>query len=173
MSTRPIFRPAAVEAYRRGMERAVVPRLVAWPARVVLWFALVALVTCVLVAWSVRIPTYVAASGVIATAGTSPLATTAVLFVPADEKDELRPGRPVHLLVGSRSVEGTVAQVRPRLLGPDAVRRRYGRSGLVEEPSASVVVRLSHALPASSYGGSRASARVQVASQRILSLLTS
>ena len=173
MSTRPIFRPAAVEAYRRGMERAVIPRLVAWPARVVLWFALVALVMCVFAAWSVQVPTYVAGSGVIATAGTSPRATTAVLFMPADEKNELRRGQPVRILVGSRSVDGTVAQVRPRLLGPDAVRRRYGRSDLVAEPSTSVVVRLSHALPASSYGGSRVSARVQVASQRILSLLTS
>ena len=178
MSARPIFRQSALEAYRRGTEKAVMPRVVSWPSTVFFWSLLGALIAATVIAWSVRVPTYVGGSGVIlghaeqrAPAGAR---STAVLFLAPGQATHLRMGRPVHLQVGFSGayIRGTVAKVGPGVIGPDAARTRYGGSNLITRPSAVVVVKLDRQLPPAVYGGSRITGRVEIGSRRLIGLLS-
>jgi hypothetical protein len=167
---RTIFRESAIEAYRRRTERDIVPRVVPGPVIACFWLLLVTLMGAVLLAWSLRVPTYAGASGVVVRED------AAVLFLPADDAAALRTGRTVRGQIGSsgRSVEGSVAKVDARLIGPDTAQRRYrpqGGAALITQPSSVLIVRLADALPAETYAGSRLTARVQTGSQRLLGLL--
>jgi hypothetical protein len=175
---RAIFRESAVEAYRRRSERDVVPRVTSRPVIAAAWALLAVLVAAALAAWSVRLPTYVAAQGVIVARAehtNSGGETAAVLFVAPDRSSDIRVGQHVHGQIGSsrRYVDGVVAGVGSRLLGPDAARVRYrldGRSDLVTEPSLPVTVRLGKGAPAAVYAGTRLTARVEVGRERVLGL---
>jgi hypothetical protein len=170
MPARPIFRQSALEEYRRRTARDVVPRLVSTPIVACLWALVATLAGAVVMAWSVRVPTYAAATGAVL----GP--RTAVLFVPPARSARLRAGRPVQIQIGSSvaHASGVVAKVQPRPIGPDAARERYrlhGGADAVTQPSTAVTVRLDHALPAAAYGGSSVTARVQTGAQRLLALL--
>jgi hypothetical protein len=179
VSERAIFRESALEAHRRRTETDIVPRLIARPIIVCFWILLGALVTAALIAWSVQVPTYVGASGVILGPSKQPHTvggeTAVALFLPPDQSAPLRVGQPVHVQIGSSGayVRGDIATVEPGLIGPDAARERYGIEGganLIAQPSIVVVVRLRRALSPATYGGSSLSARVELGSQRLLAL---
>jgi len=142
---RAIFREAAIKAYRRGATRDSVPRLTSWPVIVCAWMALAALAVAAVVAMSVRVPTYMGASGVIVEG------TEAALFLTPEQAARVRVGQRVHAQVGSSGVytSGAVA----------AVERD------------SVIVRLEKSLSPEAYRGSRFTARVEVGSQRIFGFL--
>jgi hypothetical protein len=167
---RTIFRESAVEAYRRRAQRDVVPRLVSTPIMVCSWLLLGALLAAAVLAWSVRVPAYVDATGVILA---RPAA--AVVFVPPGRTAEIRAGQTARVRIGSdaTSVPSVVAQVRRGLIGPDAARRRYGLAGTTEltEPSTSVLIRLRRSLSTTAYGGSRVTARLETGSQRLAALI--
>jgi hypothetical protein len=177
VSDRPIFRESAVEAFRRGTEKDIVPRVIARPIVICLWLFLGALLAGVLIAWSVKVPSYAGATGVVlgardhATRGV----TSAVLFVTPDERAQMRVGRSVHAQVGSSGthVPGMIVKVEPGLIGPRAAARRYrlhAASDVIDEPSQAVIVKLSKALSGAAYDGSRLTAKVQVGSRRLLKL---
>ena len=170
MAGRAIFRESAIEAHRRRSTRDVVPRLVPGPVIACCWVLLATLLGAVLVAWTVRVPTYVGASGVVVGR------RAAVLFVSPDDSTRLRPGRPVHGQIGSsgRYVKGAVAKVDAPLIGPTSARKRYGiraGTGVLTEPATSVAVRLAATLPPGAYAGSRLTARVESGSRRLLALV--
>jgi hypothetical protein len=179
VSTRTIFRERAVEAYRRGAERDVLPRLVSGPTLACCWALVAVLVTAAAIAWSVRVPTYVAAPGVVVTTGAQPHArgetTAAVLLVPPERAAQFHAGQRVRAQIGSsgRFLEGAVAGGSQPLLGPDAVRDRNRLSGAdgIQEPVRVVDVRLRAALPASAYAGTRFAGRIETGSQRLIALL--
>ena len=89
MPERRIFRQNAIAAYRRGMEKDVVPRLISWPIIVCFWLLLGVFIAAGLLAWYIEVPTYVAGSGIILaqrdrlqpTGGE----TIAVVFLPPEE----------------------------------------------------------------------------------------
>ena len=176
MTQRTIFRESAVEAYRRRTERDVVPRVVSRPTIICCWVLLGTLVAATVLAWSVRIPTYVRASGMILDSSPGGGTLAAVLFLPPDGSGRLRVGRPVHARIGASGpyLEGAVTNVEPGLIGPTAAGRRYrstGAPGLITEPSLVVTARLRSSVRPDAYGGSRIDARVQTGSQRLLALL--
>jgi len=176
MPGRTIFRESAVEAYRRGTEKDVVPRLVSRPVILGLWALLALLVGTVLIAWSVKVPSYAGASGAVLSRAEQGR-TAAVLFVSSDDVADLRVGQSVLAQVGSsgKNVEGAVANIEPGLVGPNAARRRYGiegAAGLITEPSRAVIVRFRNKLPDTAYGGSRLTAKVETGSRRLLAMLT-
>lgn len=186
MADRTIFRDNAIAAYQRGRNQDRLPRLTSWPTIAFFWLVLAGLLVAVVLAWSVRIPTYVAASGVVLT-GSAPLGptggrtagdgTVAALFLSPDQSALVRVGQPVRGQIGSSGlhVGGTVRSIDPRVLGPDAARRRYrldGSPGLVTHPTRVVIVWVRPTLPPARYGGSRWTARVEVGAQRLLSFLT-
>lgn len=178
MAGRAIFRETALEAYRRRTNRDVVPRLTYWPIIICMWVLLAVLLGTVAGAWSVRVPTYVSASGVILASGEVPRATggvTAALFVPPDQSDRLRVGQPVHGQVGSsgKYAAGKVAAIESGVIGPDGARDRYridGPTDVITQPSHVVILRLDELPRSTGIGGSRLDARIQVGSQPLLAL---
>lgn len=176
MTGRAIFRESAVAAYRRGSNRDTVPRVTSWPVVAVAWFFLGALVVGALLAWSVRVPIYVAGSGVILGDSVDGR-TAAALFLPLDQSSRLSVGQPVHAQIGSSGiyVAGSIDTIEPDIIGPDAARTRYridAGSDVITEPSKVAVVRLDATLPPTVYAGSRLSAQVEVGAQRLLTLLS-
>lgn len=177
MAGRAIFRESAMAAYRRGSNRDTVPRVTSWPVLAGAWFILGALLAGAFFAWSVRVPIYVAATGVILGDSVDGRRTAAALFLPLDQSSRLGVGQPVHAQIGSSGmyVNGAIETIEPEAIGPDAARTRFhldAGSGLVTEPSKVAVVRLDATLPPAVYGGSRLSAEVEVGSQRLLTLLS-
>jgi hypothetical protein len=178
---RTIFRQSAIEAYRRAMEKDVVPRLIAWPIIVCFWLLLGVLIAAGLLAWYVQVPTYVAGSGITLARGAmrQPAAgeMVAVVFLPPDQSAHVRVGLPVHVQMGSAGayVEGTIAKVEPDITSPDAVRKHYRLGGvgsvLITQPSTVVIVKLRTTLPATAYAGSLLTAKIEIGSQRLLALL--
>jgi hypothetical protein len=183
VSERTIFRQSAVEAYRRGTEKDVIPRLVARPITVCRWLLLALLVAATALASWVTIPTYVGASGVIVGPGDAePISaqTAALLLLPPDAAREVRVGRPVRLEGGSPgadaqagAAQGVVAAVEPGVVTSDTARQRHPAlaPGLVTQPSVVVVVRLAAPPPSGVTPGIRVSAQVQTAERRLIRLL--
>jgi hypothetical protein len=175
VADRAIFRDSAIQAYRRGTTKDIVPRLTSRPAIACLWLLLAVLVAAAAVAWSVRVPAYVGAQGVILGAGHGSGTTAAVLFLPPDQSARMRAGQPVHARIGSSgpSVLGAVARVEPGVIGPDTARARYRfqpGADLVRQPWRVVIVRLRQPLAPAAYGGSVLTAQVETGSQRLLAL---
>jgi hypothetical protein len=177
---RTIFRESAIEAYRRGTEKDIVPRLISRPIVFTAWLLVAALIAAAVGAWWVRVPSYTAASGAILGGGRSVQAAgggaAAVLFVPPDRRSRVKVGDPVHVQLGAPGTyaSGVIAKVEPRLLGPETAGRRYGLRGssdVIAEPSVAVVVRLRKALPRRAYAGAHVTAKIEAGSQRLLELL--
>ena len=176
-----IFRQSAITAYKRSREKAVVPRLISWPIIVCLWLLLGVLIVTGFLAWYVQVPTYVDGSGIILARGDmlQPVygGMVAVVFLPPDQSAHLRVGLPVDVQMGSAGVlvHSTIAQVEPGITSPDAARQRYRLGGvgalLVTQPSIVVIIKLGTTLPATSYAGSLLTAKVEIGSQRLLTLL--
>ena len=178
MPERTIFRPTAVEAYRRGTEKDVIPRMVSRPVTVCRWLLLALLVATAALAWWVTVPAYVDASGVIVGPGDAPplgAQTAAVLLLPPDGAAQVRVGRPVHLETGSSGTDaqGVVAAVERGVLTPEEARQRYPALGPdpVPESSVVVVVRLADPHLSGSGAGTRVTAQVQAGTQRLIALL--
>jgi hypothetical protein len=175
-----IFRPSAIEACRRGVQKDVVPRLISWPIILGFWLLLGVLVAGGLLVWCVQVPAYVEGSGVILARGAKfqPAGgeTAAVVFLPPDQAARVRVGLPAHVQIGSVGAyaQGTIAKVEPGLTSPDEVRQRYRLDGvgsvLITQPSTVVIVSLQRTLPAPAYAGSLVTAKVGVGSQRLLAL---
>ena len=178
---RTIFRQSAITAYKRGMEKDVVPRLISWPIIVCLWLLLAVLIAAGFLAWYVQVPTYVEGSGIILARGDmlQPAygGMVAVVFLPPDQSAHVRVGLPVHVQIGSAGayVQSTIAQVEPGITSPDAARHRYRLDGvgalLITQPSIVLIIRLATTLPATAYAGSLCTAKVETGSQRLLALL--
>ena len=178
MADRAIFRDSAIQAYQRGTIKDIVPRLTSRPVIACVWLLLAVLVAAAAAAWFVRVPAYVGGPGVIlltdAQAGPGG-GTAAALFLPPDQSAHMRAGQPVHAQIGSSgpSVLGAVALVEPGMIGPDAARARYRfdpGADVVRQPWSVVIVRLRQSLAPAAYGGSLLTARVEIGSQRLLSL---
>lgn len=179
VADRAIFRERAIRAYQRGTAKDIVPRLTSWPIIVCLWILLALLLVTVAVAWSVRVPSYIGAQGVIlrsgAQAGLSGGKTAAALFLSPDQSVGVRVGQLIHAQIGPSgpSASGAVVRIQPSVIGPDTARAVYGfepGASIVRQPWAVVIVRLGQSLPPAAYGGSLLTAQVEIGSQRLLAL---
>ena len=178
MPERMIFRPSAIEAYRRGLEKDVIPRLVSRPVTVVRWLLLALLVAAAALGWWVTVPAYVGASGVlVGPEEARPLGagTAAALVLPPNDAADVRVGRPVRIQMGSAGddAQGVVTAVEPGVVTPDTARHRYRSLGpdLVTQPSVVVLVRLQGPLPSASSAGTRVTAQVEIGEQRLIALV--
>jgi len=178
---RTIFRQSAITAYKRGMEKDVVPRLISWPIIVCFWLLLAVLIAAAFLAWYVQVPTYVDGPGIILAPGDMPQPeygeTLGLMFLSPDQAVHMRAGLPVDVQIGSAGIhlQGTIAKVEPGIASPDAARKRYRLDSasalLITQPSIVVIIRLGTTLPTSDYAGSLLSAKVEIGSQRLLALL--
>lgn len=173
MASRTIFRESALEAYRRAAGRDVLPRLTTWPVVLCSWLLLAALLAAVVLAWSVRLPSYVAGTGVVVASDQPQRGTVVALFLPPEQSARVRPGQLVQGQIGEAgpSVRGEVATVEPGLIGPSHARERFhldSSSELVTEPSSVVLVRLNEDLPQDADAGSHVAAQVLTGSRPLL-----
>lgn len=173
MSTakRPIFRERAIQHYRRGRDKDVLPRFVAPPVFLGLWIVLSLCLLAGWLAWNIRVPVYIGAIGIVVSGETQ-----AVLFVSADHQQSLRPGESVQAQIGSTGpLLGTITTVVPGLLSPEEARQRYHLDGtlsfLVTEPSVVAVIALDASTLTSKYAGGIVHGEVQVGKVSILSFL--
>jgi hypothetical protein len=176
-----IFRQNAITAYKRGREKAVVPRLISWPIIVCLWLLLGVLLAAGFLAWYVQVPIYVDGPGIILARGDMLQRAyggmVAVVFLPPDQSTHMRVGLPVDVQIGSRGVlmQSTIAKDEPGITSPDAARKRYRLDSagalLITQPSIVAIISLGTTLPATAYAGSLCTAKVEIGSQRLLALL--
>jgi hypothetical protein len=68
-------------------------------------------------------------------------------------------------------VRGSVAAVGTHAIGPDAARRRFRLTDVIDEPAVAVAVRLDPELPSRRYAGSRFTAEVETGSERLLEII--
>jgi hypothetical protein len=179
---KPIFRQSAITAYKRSIEKDVVPHLVSWPLIVCLWLLLAVFLAAGCFAWYAKVPVYVSGSGIILAQGGMLQPEygkmVAIIFLPPDQSAQVRVGQPVDLQIGSTGmdVKSTVVQVEPGIMSPAAVRQHYQLDGastlLITQPSIVAFVRPGTVLPATTYAGSLLTAKVEVGSQSLLALLT-
>lgn len=151
------------------------PRLVSRPVMACFWLLLAVLIIAALLAWSVRVPSYTTASGVIRGQDHPSDKTVVVLFVPPEPSRPVRAGQVVHVQAAfsQQHATGVVVRLKPALVGPNEARQRYGApidSALIAAPSTAVVVRLDEWLYRKHDVGSRVRARVETGSRRVLSL---
>ena len=174
-----IFRQHAITAYKRGREKAVVPRLISWPIIVCFWLLLAVFISAGFIAWDVQVPVYMDGTGIIIARGDllQPAygKMVAVMFLPPDQATHLRSGLSADIQLGSTSVQGTIAKVEPGITSPAAARQRYRLDSagalLITQPSIVVIIRLGTALSSSTYAGSLCTVKVEIGSQRLLMLL--
>ena len=175
MADRNIFRDTALEAYRQRTTRDFVPRLTSRPVVIGLWLLLAVLLVTVAVAWSVRVPTYIGAQGVIlrdsqAAPGGGRMAA---LFLPPDQTGRIHIGQPVHGQIGSSDgyAAGKVTAIESHVIGPGAARARYhldAATNVVTQPSRVVSVRLDEVPRSAGSDEASLAARIQVSSQPVL-----
>lgn len=180
-SRRPIFRSTALEHYRQSRQKDMLPRFAAPPVLLLLWALLGLFLAGVVVAWQIRVPTYVTGTGMVVDSMTYYSReighqAVALLFFPTDPAHPLylAPGMPVRMQIGSlgQPMHTTVTTVEPGVISPGQAQQRYGLGSthLISEPSIAVLVKLPSTLPVQIYGGSLVSAQVQIGSHSILSL---
>ncbi len=182
IAKRNIFRGKALQEYAASRQKDVLPRLVSPPVFVFFWILLGLLLVAGITAWLERVPLYVSASGVILD---HPIAqdnqlndeSIAVIFLPVSRSLHVQPGQSILLQIGSMGTQLSykVDQVEPGILSPGDARKDYkldsATSQAITGPSLVVTVNLGSAFPAQQYAGSIVQARLQVGSQRVLSLL--
>lgn len=179
ISNRSIFREDAYKRYLQRQKQSIILRLTTPPVWIFAWLLLLFFLGAGLLAWRTQVPVFVGGQGILtrqnATNGEN---IVAVLFVPARQQGHIHPGQPVELHVGPTTtpLHGVVEGSETRVMSPLDIRTRFQLQGenasLVAEPSVTVVVRLASPSSANLYAGSACSARVQVGSQSVLSLLT-
>lgn len=177
MKNRTIFRNSAIQRYIQRRDKDVLPRLVRPPVFVFLWILLVLGLLAGALTWSIRVPIYTTAPGVILQSqATGQL--QALLFVAADQQSALQPGQPVQLQIGVRGphLQLALTSVTSQVLSPAQIRSRYALDnalGLVaSQPAVVVTVTIQANAALQGYAGSLVSAEVQIGTRSALSLLS-
>ena len=181
MPEKTIYRQSAIMAYRRRMEKDVVPHLISWPIFVYLWILLAVFIADGCIAWFAQVPTYVSGSGIMFASGNTLQPAygkmVAIVFLPPDHSAHIRAGQPVDIQIGSSGmdVQGTIVQVEPGVISPAAARQRYQLDSagalLITQPSIVAIIKPAIVLSASAYAGSLLTARIETGYQRLLTLL--
>jgi hypothetical protein len=158
-----------------------VPRFISWPISVCFWLLLGVFLAAGFLAWYVQVPAYVGGPGLILARGDmlqpADEETVAVVFLPADQSAQVRPGLPADVQIGSAGmhVRSRIAKVEPSIMSPAAARKRYRLDGagalLITHPSVVVIVKLGTTLPVTAYAGSLVTTKIEIGSRRFLTLL--
>ncbi|WP_201380028.1 hypothetical protein [Ktedonobacter sp. SOSP1-85] len=177
-SNRSIFREDAYKRHLQKQKQSIILRLATPPVWIFAWLLLLCFLGASLLAWRTQVPVFVGGQGILTRQNSTHGAIiVAVLFVPVSQQKQIHPGQAVELRVGPKaaSLRGVVASLEPRVMSPLDIRTRFQLQGesasMVAEPSVTATIRLDAPLSANLYAGSTFSARVQVGSQSVLSLL--
>jgi hypothetical protein len=173
-----LYRQSALEHYAQQREKDILPQFVSPPVFLLLWLLMFLLLAGLLVAWLTQVPVYTVASGIVQSSA-APASSTgqAVIFVPAAQASQVHNGMPVKLTVQStgQEIDTTVSSVATTVLSPSDAQKQYqlgqNTTDIVPGPSIAVRVNLGTSLSSKTYAGSLLTARLQLGTQRLLSLL--
>lgn len=178
MPNKSLYRQSALQHYAQQREKDVLPQFVSPPVFLLLWILLLLLLAAIVVAWLEQVPIYANAGGIVVNPSASTTtAAQAVIFVPAIESSHLHSGMPVTitLLSTGQGINTTITSVGTATMSPSDAQKQYqlgqNMTSVVPGPSVTVQVNLGTAVPAKTYAGSLLSARIEVGTQRLLSLL--
>lgn len=183
-SNRKVFRADAMRRYLRGQEKTVLPEMTPPRTFVALWIAIGLLVSAGVGLGFMRLPRYTSGSAVIVNYGGALPAggpdVVVVAFLPAKDRDRIRPGQTLFVGFGpeSEAVAVPIEEVLPGVLSPlEALmmfRLDSNTAGAVTQPSAVALARWrppAEALLAEKYLGSVVQADVEVGSHPVIALL--
>ncbi|TMC23703.1 MAG: hypothetical protein E6J34_01990 [Chloroflexi bacterium] len=176
----PIFREKAVKQYMQGRDKDTLPRFISLPTALLLWMLCGLLLAVGGIAWTEEVPLYTTGQGIILAdqnqlqPGSS--TTMALVFLPAEQTAAFHRGQPVQITLGGSGpqINSTITEIAPGVISPYRACKQYRLENncalLVARPSILAKVQL-RTLSALTYAGSTFTAKVQVGSQRIISLL--
>lgn len=176
MKNRAIFRESAIQRYIQRRDKDVLPRLVRPRFFLFLWILLVLVLLAGILIWSIRIPVYTAAPGVL-----RPDETTGqlqvLLFVSADQQSFVHVGQTVQLQIGASGpqLHLTITSVTSQVLSPAQIRATYALNNplglVVSQPAVVALVTIQAGSSLQGYAGSLVSAEIQVSTRSALSLV--
>jgi hypothetical protein len=173
---RAIFRESAVQRYIQRRDKDVLPRLLRPPVFLFLWILLGLGLLAGIIAWSIRVPVYTVAPGVILQGSAAGQLETLV-FVPLDQRSTIRSGQPVLLQIGASGphLQLTITSVVPQALSPAQIRARYALDNalalVVSQPAVVAVVTIQADASLKEYAGGLVSASIQIGTRSVLSFL--
>jgi hypothetical protein len=174
-----IFRENAVKAYLQGRDKDTLPHFISLPVALILWVLIALVFVAGGLAWSAKIPVFVAGTGIVLYESGYPQndrRAVALVFLPPEQASRLYVGLPVRIQLGASGPEvvSKIAGVEPRVISPYVACRAYGLdancAALITRPAVVALVKL-ESLSSATYAGSILTAEVEVGSQRIISLL--
>jgi hypothetical protein len=176
----PLYRAQALKQYARRQQKTILPRAISPRVFAACWILLGLLGLSTLLAWQVQVPLYTTASGALLQSYSTPQGSAgtpeALLFVPATPEPELLTGAALtmQIVLTGEQISGTIAQVLPGIVTPEAAREQYNLAGdlalVITQPSVEVRVELASPLPADAVGDLSLSSQVQVGSESALAL---
>lgn len=192
-SHRSIFRDDAIRRYAQGKEQAILPRLVSPQTFTYLWFLLGLLTLSSIIAWFTKVPVYTTGSAVVVRLN-DPLndnthrrdeKIAVVAFFPPQYLSKVQTTKKMFLsfdAMGAPNGESSATRlsrsiitVEPKIISPDIIQKQFALNAQVAtQPSVVAIAQLEpipNNLPASTYLGSVGHAKVEVGSQRLVSLL--
>jgi len=174
---RPIFRKNALKYYMQNKDKTVLPHFISPPIMFLLWCLLGLLVLSVSVIWLWRVPVYLNEVGEIGTTSGTAQAPVVVVLLTQSQLSQIHPGMSAQLTLGAGGLQWqqSIVAINPKLMSPSELRQRYGLDTsvnlLVIQPSAVALIPVRFALPLRLYQGSIVQVKIQVRSQRLISLL--
>lgn len=180
---RRIFRESALERYNERLEKIELPRYASAPWMLLMWLAVLLLLSATALLLAVRLPEFAVGPSVVVDGDSlnrkAPGAAVAA-FLPTEYAVRLSPGQSAEITLPGREAgedAGTLAArvlaVEPAPLSPAAARERYGldpaTGSLLNGPVIVAVIDVE--LPAELWQGSVGEAQIEVGSRSLLSLL--
>lgn len=174
---RSIYRPKALEAYRRGQQRTIMPPFVSPRIFSFLWFFLIFLTIGAVLLVTVPVPIFVTGTAVVIAQEprTDPNEYIVILFLPSAYHSDLELGQTVIIEGASLGqYETEIIELLPEVMSPAHVRQRFDPPLTLSQVTAVAFagwqLPLSD-LPASAYEGSVFAATVLVGNQPFWSVL--
>ncbi|WP_069803491.1 hypothetical protein [Thermogemmatispora onikobensis] len=185
---RPIFRQRALHHHLYGREKDILPHFMALPVPVLLWFLFGLLFAAAALAWTTEIPTYTAGPGLVLDGQAlserfqlpqERQGAFAVVFLPWEARQRLRPGEPVQITLpaANLTLNSQIARILPGVISP-ATSCSYYRTANTQQaaspvtrPSVAALVPLGQQLSVNIYAGASLTAQVQTGFTRLLNLL--
>lgn len=170
---RSIFRPDAIKHYTQNRDKDILPRFVSFPVSVFLWLLLALFIVAGVLAWSTSMPVYANGAGTVLHEKNED-ASVVTFFSPSLQ---VRPGLRVLVHVGATGpyIHGKIVQVLPYHISPYVARQRYELAGssasTINQPSIVALIKLDRNVPLRNYAGTTVTVRVEIGSQRVISLL--
>jgi hypothetical protein len=173
-----IYREQALKKYLQRQEQNVLLRLIKPPVFLCCWLFLLLLLTGLILACLIRVPSYTTERGVIIEQKVDNKdVAEAIFFVPLGQQNRLHVGQMVTLALDSTNVsmQRPIEQIDTQAIGPEQARVQYALQGtsmqVINEPSTTVTVLLGPYNANNLYVGSMCSGVAQTGSQSVLSLV--